>query len=56
MVNNPTNINKWKKITSHLNSMNIKQKYHDNDVVNPCIGLGQAQTCGEDKPVNEIPV
>jgi len=48
MVNNSK-----RTIISHLNSLNTKNNT-TYDIENPAHGLGQAQTCGEAKPVNMI--
>ena len=45
MVNNSTNINKWSKQLSHLNSLEIKKKTMTYDIGNLGPGLGQAQKC-----------
>jgi hypothetical protein len=55
MVINSTNINKTNNILSfQLNSLNTK-KTTTYDIGSPGPGFGQAQQCGEIKPVNGIP-
>jgi len=52
MVNNSTNIY---KTNNHLSNQIIEYK-KDHDVTLESPGLGQAQTCGGDQPVNDIPI
>ena len=50
MVNNFININKANNITS------LQTIEHKKNSRNPEFGLGQAQQCGENKPINWMPI